>query len=497
MGLIRNAALASTFGAGPELDAYLAAFRLPDAIFQLVVGAALASAFIPTFTATFTKASPEAAWRLASAVLTWFTLAGALCTAIAFVAAPWIMPLLVPGFSAGDQSLTIALTRVMLASSIFFCASVVLTGILNARFSFLLPALSPLLYNLSIIAGVLWLVEPMGVFGPAWGVTIGALLHLLVQVPALPTVGMRFFLRASPLTSGVAEVLKLMAPRVLTLASVQINLVVTMLLASTLAPGAITALSYAWSVTMLPLGVLGMAPATAAFPTLAYAAAEGDWARLRGLLTTGLRLVLFVAIPTTVGLMVARYPLVTLLFERGNFDSTSTSLTAIALLFFSVGLLAHVTLEVVSRGFYALQNTRIPLLFALGGMLAHAALSLVLIAPMGLAGLALATSLSATLEAGGLSLALGQRLGGLEWGALIMSAAKTSVATLVMGSTVYALLSWLSNPLDTAGAAAHVVAAGALGGAIFVGVALILRSAELEIVWRQLFSLRWQRLGAD
>lgn len=490
MGLLRNAVLASTFGTGQELDAYFAAFRLPDAIFQLVVGAALASAFIPYFTAKFTNESSEAAWRLASAVLTWFTLAGAVIAGIGFLAAPWLVPWMVHGFPPETQELTVQLTRVMLASSVFFCASVVLTGVLNARYHFALPAVAPLLYNLSIIAGTLWLVEPMGVFGPAWGVTIGAALHLLVQVPALQRIGMRYTLLTEPRSAGVGDVLRLMGPRVLSLASLQVNWLVMIFLASTLGSGSITALSYAWAVTMLPLSLVGMAPATAAFPTLAYTAAKQDWVRYQRMITTVLRLVFFVAIPASIGLALVRYPLVKLLFERGNFDARSTQLTSSALLFFALGLLAHVTLEVASRGFYALQNTRTPLFFAVVGMVSNAGLSFLLIGSMGTPGLALASTLSVTLEATGLLLTLAKGLGGLDWSELAVSAAKTSGATLVMGMTVYALMSVVQRADAPGELVLTLVGAGTLGGCVFLATAALLRSSDLAAMLHQLRTVR-------
>ena len=486
LGVVRNMVLASAFGAGPELDAYFAAFRLPDAIFQLLVGAALGSAFIPTFTTLFTRASPDTAWRLASTTLNLLTLLGGIAAAIAFVLAPWLVPLTVPGFSQELQHLTIVLTQVMLLSSVFFCASGMVTGILNARFYFLLPAIAPWLYNLAIIGATLFFAEKLGTLGPAIGVTIGAALHLLVQLPGLAKVGARYHLIINLSTEGLNEVFRLMGPRLLGLATIQVNWIVTTILASTLSSGNLAALNYAWTVTMLPLGILGMAPATAAFPALAQAAAEKDWVSYQRTLVTGLRLSLFLTIPASVGLMLLREPLVALLFQHGLFEAESARLTSTALLFYAAGLFAHVVLEMVARGSYALSDTKTPFMFAVLGMVSHALLSLALIGPMGVGGLALAMSVSATLEAGGLLFTLSRRIKGFEWAALGATCMRTLAATAVMGLAVSGFLALLFSGRQTLWQAFLVSVGGGLGVVVFLGTAVVLRSPELEHLRHQL-----------
>ena len=486
LGVIRNMALAETFGAGAELDAYFAAFRLPDIIFQLIAGAALGSAFLPTFATVFTRVSPAAAWRLSSAAITFFTLLGAATAAVGFLLAPLLVPLTVPGFQEAPQALTVTLTRVMLASAVFFCASGIITGTLNARYHFLLPAIAPALYNLSIIGGTLTLSGSWGILAPAWGVVIGAALHLLVQLPGLVRIGMVYHWRTHPATAGLGEVLRLMGPRVLSLASIQVNWLVITVLASTLSVGNLAALSYAWAVAMLPLGVFGIAPATAAFPALAEAAAQGNWKRYQEMLSTGVRLTLFLAIPGSVGLILLREPLVVLLFQRGLFDAESARLTATALLFFSVGLAAHTLLEVASRGSYALRDTRTPLLFALIGSAGHIVFSLLLVRPLGAGGLALAMSLAAVLEAGGLFLALTRRVQDFDWSTVATSATKTLIATAVMGGAVLWMLRALSPGQEAQEPLLAVLAGGLLGLGVFTAAAALLKSPDLSAMWQQL-----------
>lgn len=486
LGVLRNTALAGAFGAGPELDAYLAAFRLPDIIFQLIVGAALGSALLPTLASTYAQVSPRAAWRLASAALTWFTAIGAIVSAVAFAAAPQLVPLSVPGFTPEQQALTVDLTRIMLGSSVFFCASGVVTGILNARYHFLLPALAPWLYNLSIIGGALFLAAPLGIAGPAWAVTAGAALHLFVQLPALARLGMTYSPTASIRTPGVSEVLRLMGPRVLGLGTIQVNWLVSTILASTLAAGSVTALNYAWTIAMLPIGVFGMAPAIASFPALAEAAATGSWQRYRELLTTSLRFAVFLGVPGTVGLLLIREPLVALLFQRGLFDAASTELTAGVLLYYSLGLLPHAALEVIARGSYALHDTKTPLFYAVLGMISHVLFCLTLIGPLGVRGLALAMTLAALVETGGLLFALNRRTGGLPWPPMARAASKTIAASALMGGTVWLALAIAPPSHGVTSWLTAVIIAVTIGGSTYAVGSVLLNNPDITALLHRL-----------
>jgi len=440
LGVIRNMVLAGSFGAGPELDAYFAAFRIPDLIFQVLAGAALGAAFLPTFAGLMGRGQPDAAWRLAGAAISYATAGGAAAAGGAFVLAPALVPLMVPWFPPEQQQRTVELTRIMLGSSVFFCASGLVTGVLHGRRHFLLPAIAPWGYNLSIIAGALLLDENLGVAGPAWGVTTGALVHLAVQLPGLWRVGMPWRLRLfSPdaQVEGLRQVLRLMGPRVLGLATLQAGWLVTTSLASGLHPGSLAALTYAWTIAMLPVGMVAMAPAMAAFPVLAEAAAAGDWLRFRTLLNTGIRLVAFLGLPTAAGLAVLGETVVTGLLQRGEFTVGATQQTAQVLVGIALGLPAHGLLEVLARGSYALQDTRTPLGFALLGLAVQTATSLILMGPLGAAGIAIGLSLGAWAEAGGLGVSVLRRTPGLGVGSLVAplgaTLAATAAATLAMG----------------------------------------------------------------
>lgn len=491
LGLVRNAVLGSVFGTSPDLDAYFAAFRLPDLVFQLLAGAAMGSAFIPSFASLWRKEDTKGAWYMASSVLNLVLLSSIIVALSLFFASPWVVPLLVPGFSPQGQAMTVELTRIMLASSVFFSAGGIVTGILNARYHFLAPALAPLGYNLSIIGGALVLSGPFGVGGPAVGVSVGAALHLLIQLLGLARQKMSYSFTIDLSDPGVREVGRLMTPRVLGMAAAQGNFLIATLLASNLGEGSLAALNYAWALMMMPLGVFGMAISTAFFPALAETAAAEQMVAFRRGLTVSLRMILFLTIPASMGLIILGEPLIALLFQRGLFGQESTQAVAWALLFYSVGLFAHAMLEVLARGFYAIHDTRTPLAFSVGGMLINLALSLILMGYLSHGGLALAMSLAAVFEALGLLATLHFRLGGLDLRGLGSSTFKTTLASAIMAVALVAS-SWIKiypgNP--TALILVQVVGGTVLGGLVFLAAARMLGSREMRALLESLKELQ-------
>jgi len=411
LGLVREMIIGARFGAGAELDAYLAAFRLPDLLFTLVAGGALASAFIPTFGERLAHGRTAAAWDLAAKVATLLLVTLTLLALLAaLLARPLVAYLIAPGFSPAQQRLTAELLRWMLVSTVLFGLSGLVMGILQSFQRFLLPALAPVVYNLAIILAA-WLLAPvLGIRGLVVGVVGGALGHLLVQIPGLRRVGARGRPSLSLTDPGVREVLRLMGPRVLGLAVVQLNFLVNVFLASHLPAGSISALNYAWLLMLLPQGVLAQSVATAAFPTFARQAALGERAAMRTTLKGILGLLLAVSVPAALLLFWLREPLVVLLFRRGAFDAAAVALTGYALAFFAPGLIGHVVVEIVARAFYALKDTLTPVLVGVAAMTLNIALSLLLIRPLAHGGLALANSLATLAEMGVLLLFLRRRL---------------------------------------------------------------------------------------
>lgn len=477
-GVARDMVIAAQLGTSDAADAYLAAFRIPDLIFALIAGGALASAFIPTFAGYLARDDRPGAWRLASGVINLLLVVSSVAAALAALLAPALVRALVPGFGPEKQALTVSLVRVMLISPVVFGVSGLVMGILNAQQQFLLPGLAPSAYNIGIILGAWLLIPRIGPLGAALGAVAGAALHLLVQLPGLARCGMRYTPVLPLRDPGVRQVLTLMGPRVFGLAVVQINILVAANLASRLGTGAVAALDYAWRLMLLPQGVFAQSIATAAFPTFAEQAARGHQDAMRESLAATLRAIFFVAIPAAVGLFVLRVPLVQALFERGKFQDTSTEAVALALMFYAPGLVAHSGIEIVTRAFYALHDTRTPVYIGVLAMLANVLLSLLLIQPMQIAGLALANSLAAFAE---LALLLGfirprvHGLGGMRtWTTL----GKTVLAAAAMALAVWAALEWM----PVYGAIGRAGVGVIVGGVVYVLVSLFVGADELRLV---------------
>lgn len=495
LGLLRSVVIADAFGTDPELSAYWVAFRLPDLVFQLLAGATLSAAFIPTFSRVLLRQGEAEAWRLASSVLNLVAVATFVLAALAWLLAPVIVPWLAPGLGDATgrqeelQALAVSLTRLMLISPLFFGISGMLTGILNARQHFIAPALAPVIYNLGIIFGALVLAEPLGVDGLAWGVVIGAAGHLLVQAPALRGAGMRWSPSLGLGSKAVHDVLRLMGPRVLGLAATQVNFLVIVFFASFVSDQAISAMNYAFLMMMLPVGVIGMAISTAVFPTMAQQAAASELALLRASLSRALRIILFLSIPASAGLIVLAAPVVRVLLERGAFDADSTALVVGALVIYGLGIFAHSGVEILSRGFYALSDTRTPVAIAVVAMAMNVAFAALLLSPFGVRGLAGAASLSATLEFLLLLRLLDVRLGGLERRALRRTVGGTVLGSIVMAeAVVLALLLLRAAGVEGTGTWASLLqlaVGGGLGLLTFLAAAYRLNRDDFDLIARR------------
>ena len=404
LGVLRTVVVADAFGSSPELDAYNVAFRIPDLIFQVLAGATLGSAFIPVFARIARRDGDESAWLLASTVLNLVTAATAVLCVVGFVFAPVLVPLLAPGLGEDvgrHDELTgraVELTRLMLLSPLLFSVSGMLTGILNGRQHFFLPALAPMLYNAAIIVAAIFLSGPWGVEGLAVGVIAGAALHLVVQIPGLVRERMRYRLRFNWRDPATREVGRLMGPRVVGLAAAQVNFLVTIYFASKLGSSTISNLNYAWLLAGLPLALFGMALSTAVFPRLADHAATDDMEALTGTISRVLRIIMFLTIPAALGLALLRLPATVLLLQRGEFASADAAITAAALGFYCLGIVPQAGIEIHSRGFYALGDTRTPVVLAVVAVAFNFVLSAVLWQRYEYRGLAFAVSASAWLE---------------------------------------------------------------------------------------------------
>ncbi len=487
LGVARTAVIANEFGATPELDAYWVAFRVPDLIFQVLAGATLGSAFIPVFTRLYRRESTDTAWRLASNVLTIVFLATAALCLVALALAPWLVPVFAPGLGEdigrGDEltAEAVRLTRIMLLSPLLLSVSGMVTGILNARQQFFLPALAPSLYNLGIIFGAVALSGQFGVEGLAIGVVAGSAAHLVVQIPGLVRERMRYGLRVDIFDGPTREVARLMGPRVLGLAAAQINFVVTTtFFASQVGASAISNLTFAWLIANLPVALFGVALSTAAFPTLAEHAAEADDRRLLDTVSRVLRTILFFAVPAALGLAFLREPATAVLLERGAFGASDTAVTAAALGFLCLAIVPQAAIEIHSRGFYALGDTRTPVALAIAGMVVNIVLSALLWQDYGVEGLAIAISVASWLEWVFLYWLYAVRTGSAADAFRDLHAiSRIAVAAAAMALFLGLVLPLIEEP-GSAAAWVTVFAATIAGLAVYLGAAILLRVEEVE-----------------
>lgn len=486
-GLLREIVIGNQFGTSAELDAYLAAFRIPDLIFQLVAGGALGSAFIPTFADYRVRGDTQGAWQLFSRTLNLVTL---ILVALAGLAAIFALPLvrlvIAPGFTPEQQALTAQLMRWMLAGTVVFGASGLVMGALNALQHFLFPAIAPVFYNLAILLGALLLAPRMGVYGLAVGALAGSAAHLLVQLPALWRHGAVYTPLLSVRDPGVRNVMRLMGPRMLGLLFVQLHFLVNTILASGLEAGRLSALNYAWLLMLLPLGVFAQAIGTAVFPTFAAQVAAGQAEAMRSTFGLILRIVFFLTLPAAVGLWALRVPLVQVLLERGEFGPQSTALVAAALAAYALGLTAHAAVEIGVRAFYALHNTWTPVRVGVAAMALNIMLSLLWIDRLGHVGLALANSVATTVEMVFLLWLLYRRMGGYPIHPLLGTLARSATAALVCALALWAWLRWIAGQTTVPAALEPWMAA--IGGitlavAVYLAAALLLRSEEIKPLW--------------
>jgi putative peptidoglycan lipid II flippase len=488
LGVVRGSIINSTFGAGAELDAFLAAFRVPELLFTLVAGGALGAAFIPVYSRYLTDENTIGGWELANTVLTIVGICAAILAIVCALFAPQIVASVISPEAPPDQQALIAnLMRIMLVTVFIFAMSGLMMGILNANQRFLAPALTPSLYNIGLIIGAIFFAPSMGVYGLAWGAVLGAMLHLGVQIPSLREVGFKFQPSLQWRISGAREVFWLMAPRIVGQGVTQINFLVNTTLALGLSGGDLTALMTAFGLMFTVLGVLGQSIGTAVFPTLSLYYAQSDMDGFRRTLSSSMRSVLFTTIPAALGLVAIAIPLIATIYGRGKWTEEATTATAWALGFFALGLPAFGLQEVLARSFYAIKDTMTPVAIAVGGVVLNIVLSLLLIrvvqgsdpaqGPFG--GLAISNVVATYIESAALWLLLRRKVGSLYDTEILTTSARVLIAAVIMGIVVIGLDRSL---LASAPMLIRLAVGGIVGAGVFEGVALLIGVPEARSV---------------
>ena len=402
------------------------------------------------------------------------------------IAAPIIVPAITPGFDLAQADRTIQLTRIMLLSPIFLALGSVATSVLNAAGRFAASAIAPIVYNLAIIGGAVFLAPSLGVTGLAVGVVLGSLGHLLFQIPSLLAVGYRHDRTIDLDDPDARQSLKLMAPRAVGLGVTQITFIVVTSIASTLGTGAITAFNIAFTLLQIPVGVIGVPLGVVVFPALSREAAVGRTEEFAGLLSRALRLLLFVMLPITALGMVLRFEVVDLLFGHGRFDAAAIDLTAATLLTFLPGLAAHAIIAVVARAFYARQDTRTPVVAGIVSVVVNTSLSIVLAGPFGLPGIGLAIAIGAWIEAVILIVLLRRLVPVLSLRPIGLVAARSVIAAAAAGAVAFAVRGGLAligaiepNSVELA---IRVAVVGGVGLLVYALLAAALRIPELPSI---------------
>ena len=404
LGFIRDIFLARFFGTTIQSQAFVVAFRLPNLLRDLVAEGAVTSAFVPTLSWYMAKGEKEEFWKLSQALLARLLVVLVSIGLLGYFAAPLIVRLIAPGFISQPEkfSLTVRLTRILFPFITLVGLWAYCMGLLNALRHFAIPALGPAILNLSMIAACIWFVPHTspGIIAVAVGVMVGGVVQLLMQLPIIMKLGFKWRWRWNH--PGSAELLRLLIPRTLGSAVYQLSVFIDTALASLgwiVGEGAVSALYFANRLVQLPLALFGTASAQASLPSLAEQAAHNNWEGFRSTLLSVLRMVGFVALPSAVGLAVLAFPIVGGLFERGLFDHRSTIMTSQALICYSFGLLAYAFSKVITGAFYALKDTWTPVKLAMEAFAANVLLSVILMWPLKLNGLAIAAAITNTINA--------------------------------------------------------------------------------------------------
>jgi putative peptidoglycan lipid II flippase len=487
LGIVRDRVLASQFGAGDDLDIYYAAFRIPDLLLNLIIFGALSSAFIPIFISLIKKEESakyndnKGAWDLANNLLNVLTIGLIAIGLVLVVLSPWLVPLITPGYSGDKLDTTVKMTQLIFLSPLLLGISGIFGGILQSFRRFLAFSLAPIMYNLGIIFGAVFLTGRFGVYGLAFGVIIGCMLHLLVQLPVAIRLGFKFKAIFRLKEQNFIKIIKLMGPRVLGLASSQINFIVITIFASFLAAGSLTIFNFANNLQGVAIGLIGVSFAIAAFPALSKSFSNKKETEFNETLMKTFRQIVFFIIPFSIVFIVLRVQIVRVILGAGKFNWEDTILTANSLGLFCFSLFAQALIPLLVRVFYARQNTLMPFIASLVSVIVNIFLTWYLIAQMEVLGLALGFSISAIINFILLIVFVKIKIKALRFEGVLRSLFEISIASFVMGVVIQYTKAGLGNLVDMSrfwGILAQGLIAGLMGIAVFVIIMSLLKNEE-------------------
>lgn len=486
LGLLRDRLLAGHFGAGDALDIYYAAFRLPDMVYNLLIMGALSAGFIPVFVSLW-EGKKEEVWKFVNSILNILLIGLLVLGGLFFLLTPWLMELITPGFSADKIQMTVLLSRIMFLSPMLLGVSAIFGGVLQSMKRFLVFSLTPIFYNLGIIFGILFFAPRWGLPGLAWGVALGAFLHMVIQLPAIFSLGFRWRAAVDWTDWGVRRLARLMVPRTLTLAVSQLNFVAITVLASGLAAGSLAIFNLAYNIWTFPLGILAASLAIAAFPSLSQEAVAKNWSAFAKIFSGTFRQILFLVLPVSALFMVLRAQIVRVILGTGRFGWTDTILTIKTFQFLTVGLFAEALILLLVRGFFALEDTKTPFWIGLVSSVFRIGFAGSFGLVLGVAGLGLGYAAGSIINLILLWFFLRRKTGTLNEQEIIWSATKTTISSLIAGFVAYGMLQLMDKYVDThtlLGIMAQGFSAGLAALIVYFLAGLLLRSQELWTIWR-------------
>jgi len=482
VGFVRDRILAGQFGAGEDLDVYFAAFRIPDFLFQMIVVGALSASFIPLFSKYYRLKGHDRAWAMTNNVLNVVLVLFVAIAGIGIALADYYAPLIAYGLSPELQSQVADLSRIMLGAQVLLAISMVYGSVLQSVRRFFLYSFAPIFYNFGIIFGALFLAPKFGVIGLAYGVFIGAAMHMLIQTYGVLSLGYRYWPRIKLKAPEIKYIVKHMPPRVLGLAVNQLNFVLMTVLASTVTTGAITILQFAYNLNFFPIGVIGVSFAIASFPALCEYASGESSAQFKEAFSGTVRQILFFIVPATILFVLMRAQIVRAVVGAGEFGWTETIITADLLGFFAISFFSQAIVYVLIRAFFAYEDTMTPFWIALLSLATNIGLAFLFVQEFGIAGFGMAFSISSVLQMIALWTILRARIGSLgEWriikstSILVVAGALAGITIQIMENMVVVFFS-----IDTfLGIVGQVLIAGGMGMLMYALATYLMRSEEM------------------
>lgn len=472
LGFVRDWILVGVFGVGDKLDMYYAAFRIPDTIFNLLIIGALSASFVPILSGYYKK-DEKKFFAIISNVLNIFTFSVIVASVIMFVLAPYMLKFIVPGWSGEKFATTVSLTRIMLLSPIFLTLSSVASGVVQSTRRFLVYSLAPIAYNIGIIFSALFLAKSWGIYGISAGVILGSMLHFLIQWPAVKNLGYKYNISFNWRDPDIRRIFKTMLPRTLSLGVGQFNLFIITSVASTLAAGSLVIFNYATNIQNIFFGLIGISFSVAVFPALSSHFALGQYDKFSISFSRASREIILFIIPAAAYLVIFKSEIVRLVYSAGAFDSAAAVLTENVLLFLALGLIAQSMISLVVRTYWAMGDTKTPFYTSLFGLAVTVLFAVELGKYYGVVGLAMAFSLTNTVDF--IMLAVLLRRMPIDWDGwnIFKTFGEIVFITILSGYAVWGLMDFM--PLGSGAIKVSLIFTRLFAGsALFAGLFLLL-----------------------